>query len=103
MTVSQQVRLLQIIKYTAKVPGTFCPSESVFCNSGSEVRKVPGTSGYLFSWNRLIRTQVEDEINRILPEYMENVLRLLRVFRESVALPSAEESFHPGLARSIGR
>ena len=48
-----QIRLIQIIKYTAKVPGIFCPSESVFCNSGSEVREVPGTSGYLFSWNRL--------------------------------------------------
>jgi len=44
----------------------------------------------------VIRAQVENEINRIPPEYMENVLRLLRVFRESVVLPSAEDSFRQG-------
>ena len=42
------------------------------------------------------RTQVNEEINRIPPEYWENVLKLLRVFRESVELPSAEESLRRG-------
>ncbi len=44
----------------------------------------------------IIRAQVENEINRIPPEYMENVLRLLRIFRESVVLPSAEDSIRQG-------
>ena len=42
------------------------------------------------------RAEVEKEIDRIPPEYMENLLRLLRVFRESVALPSAEDSLRQG-------
>jgi len=43
-----------------------------------------------------IRTEVDDEIDRIPPEYMENLLRLLRVFRESVVLPSAADSLRQG-------
>lgn len=49
----------------------------------------------------MIRAQVENEINRIPPEYLENVLRLLRVFRESVALPSAEDSFRQGWKEAL--
>ncbi len=49
----------------------------------------------------IIRAQVENEINRIPPEYMENVLRLLRVFRESVALPSAEDSIRQGWREAL--
>jgi hypothetical protein len=49
------------------------------------------------------RAEVEKEIDRIPPEYMENLLRLLRVFRESVALPSAEDSLRQGWREAMNR
>lgn len=43
-----------------------------------------------------IRIKVNEEINRIPPEYLETALNLLRVFREGVELPSAEASLRQG-------
>lgn len=38
------------------------------------------------------RIKVDEEINRIPPEYLEAALKILRIFRESVELPPAEDS-----------
>jgi len=43
------LRLLKIIKYPRKVPGTCHASDPVLHNHAVVVREVPGTFGYLFS------------------------------------------------------
>lgn len=42
------------------------------------------------------RAQVLEEVQRIPPEYLAPLLQILRAYRESVTLPSAEESFRDG-------
>ncbi len=40
------------------------------------------------AFEQATRIKVNEEINRIPPEYLENALKILRIFRESVELPS---------------
>ncbi len=44
----------------------------------------------------LYRDRVLEELDRIPQEYLPAVANLVRAFRESFALPSAEESFRQG-------
>ncbi len=46
------------------------------------------------------RAQVIAEIERIPPEYLAPLLKMVEAFRESVALPTAEESFRQGWAEA---
>ena len=41
------------------------------------------------AFEQATRIKVNEEINRIPPEYLETALKILRVFREGVELPSA--------------
>ncbi len=47
------------------------------------------------------RSQVLEEIDRIPSEYLPSVLKMMRAFRESVTLPSAEESFRQGWQEAL--
>ncbi len=47
------------------------------------------------------RSQVADEIGRIPPEYLPSVLRMVRAFRESVTLKTAEATFRQGWKEAI--
>ncbi len=42
------------------------------------------------------RSQVIEEVERIPPEYLASLLQILRAYRESVTLPTTEESFSRG-------
>ena len=42
------------------------------------------------------RTQLKEEIERIPSEYLEPLLKMLRAYRESIAITTAEESFVQG-------
>lgn len=44
------------------------------------------------AFEQATRIKVNEEINRIPPEYLENALKILRIFRESIELPSTEVS-----------
>ena len=46
------------------------------------------------------RAQVLAEIERIPPEFHASLLKMVEAFRESVTLPTAEESFRQGWAES---
>ncbi len=41
----------------------------------------------------LHRSEVIEELDKIPPEYLPTLLKLMQAFREGVVLPSAEESF----------
>ncbi|MEA5512129.1 hypothetical protein VB715_20350 [Crocosphaera sp. UHCC 0190] len=43
-----------------------------------------------------LQEQVIEEIKQTPQEYLPNLLQIIRLFRESVTLKSAEESFHQG-------
>lgn len=43
-----------------------------------------------------LREQVIEEIQQTPQEYLPNLLQIIRLFRESVTLKSAEESFRQG-------
>ena len=47
------------------------------------------------------RSQVVEEIDQIPGEYLPSVLRMVRAFRESVTLKSAESSFRQGLEEAL--
>ena len=47
------------------------------------------------------RAQVLAEIERIPPEYLAPLLKMVEAFRESVALPTAEESFRQGWTEAM--
>ncbi|MCB0078172.1 MAG: hypothetical protein KDD73_12230 [Anaerolineales bacterium] len=49
------------------------------------------------------RAQVLAEIERIPPEYLPPLLKMVEAFRESVALPTTEESFRQGWAEAMRR
>ncbi len=42
------------------------------------------------------RTQLKEEIEHIPAEYLEPLLKMLRAYRESIAITTAEESFVQG-------
>lgn len=47
------------------------------------------------------RYQVVDEIERVPVEYLPGLLQMIRAFRESVTLKSAEASFEQGWREAI--
>ena len=47
------------------------------------------------------RSQVIEELDRIPGEYLPSVLQMIRAFRESVTLKSAEMSFRQGLTEAL--
>lgn len=47
------------------------------------------------------RSQVMAEVERIPPEYLAPLLKMVEAFRESVTLPTAEESFRQGWAEAM--
>jgi len=47
------------------------------------------------------RTQLREEIERIPSEYLEPLLKMLRAYRESLAITTAEESFAQGWREAI--
>jgi hypothetical protein len=47
------------------------------------------------------RGQVVEEVNKIPTEYLPSVLRMVRAFRESVTLKSAEASFRQGWQEAL--
>lgn len=47
------------------------------------------------------KQQLQKEINQLPHEYLPNLLQLIRVFRESVALKPAPDSFRQGWAEAI--
>ena len=47
------------------------------------------------------RDQISDEVNRIPEEYLPALLKMTQAFRESVTLPSAEESFRQGWKEAV--
>ena len=46
--------------------------------------------------NNVVLDAVMQEIEQTPPEYLPNLLKIVRLFRESVPLNSAEESFRQG-------
>ncbi len=42
------------------------------------------------------RSELLAEIERVPPEYLAPLLKILRAFRESITLPTADESFKQG-------
>ena len=44
----------------------------------------------------IYRKQVLEEVDRVPVEHLPSLLKMLRAFRESVAMPSAEDSFRQG-------
>ena len=46
--------------------------------------------------NSTYQAQVIEEVSKIPMEYLPSFLKIARAFRESVSLPSAEESFRRG-------
>lgn len=42
------------------------------------------------------RSELLAEIERVPPEYLASLLKILRAFRESITLPTATESFKQG-------
>ncbi len=46
------------------------------------------------------KQQLQKEINQLPQEYLPNLLQLVRVFRESVALKPASDSFRQGWAEA---
>ena len=47
------------------------------------------------------RSEVLDELERIPAEFLPAFLTLIRTFRESVTLPSAQESFQQGWQEAL--
>ena len=47
------------------------------------------------------RSEVLDELERIPAEFLPAFLTLIRTFRESVTLPSAQESFRQGWQEAL--
>ena len=47
------------------------------------------------------RSQVAQEIERIPQEYLPSILQMVRAFRESVTLKSAEGSFRQGWKEAV--
>ena len=51
--------------------------------------------------NSTYQTQVIEEVGKIAIEYLPSFLKIARAFRESVSLPSAEESFRRGWQEAL--
>ncbi len=47
------------------------------------------------------KQQLQKEINQLPQEYLPNLLQLIRVFRETVALKPAPDSFQQGWAETV--
>jgi hypothetical protein len=47
------------------------------------------------------KQQLQKEINQLPQEYLPNLLQLIRVFRESVALKPASDSFRQGWTEAV--
>ena len=47
------------------------------------------------------RTQVLEEVEKIPEEYLSSVLKMIQVFRESIFLKPAEESFRQGWQEAL--
>ena len=47
------------------------------------------------------RTQVLEEVEKIPDEYLASVLKMIQVFRESILLKPAEESFRQGWQEAL--
>ena len=47
------------------------------------------------------RTQVLEEVEKIPDEYLSSVLKMIQVFRESILLKPAEESFRQGWREAL--
>jgi hypothetical protein len=47
------------------------------------------------------RTQVLEEVEKIPDEYLASVLKMIQVFRESIFLKPAEESFRQGWQEAL--
>ena len=47
------------------------------------------------------RTQVLEEVEKIPDEYLSSVLKMIQVFRESILLKPAEESFRQGWEEAL--
>ncbi|HEX9001941.1 MAG TPA: hypothetical protein VGB07_18680 [Blastocatellia bacterium] len=47
------------------------------------------------------KRQLQQEINQTPQEYLPNLLQIVRLFRESVGLKPAEESFRQGWAEAM--
>ena len=54
------------------------------------------TAGNPMASTNVVLDAVMQEIEQTPPEYLPNLLKIVRLFRESVTLKSAEESFRQG-------